>query len=403
MRKTMIAMLMGLSLSAIGALAWLPFGEAVYGATQESTLKEEVSGAAGERETPTLGKAIGILLPGNADDARWARDLAELQDGFAAAGYMVRAMFAGGDSSAQSTQLKALAERKAAAIVIAPVGGGTPDEGLAQAQEAGIGIYSYDALLMDTPVIDYFLTFDYRSAGKEMGNALVKRFSLSERLKAAQSDAEETEEVNPLTVEFFFSEKNSAGLFFFNGMMESLQTYFENGILTCPSGRDTYPEAVSSEGEGAKDRWEELYGREGVANIVVTGDPSSALSLAAFLEEKGFSANKPGWPCITSWGVNAQVPRALLDRQITYTYLWDERDLAKNCVKTVTASLTGEDPPKSNFSQYDNGVRLVKSVLTKGTLLERSTVSYLVDEGFFSPEEIYPYRRSSLPPRRKVQ
>ena len=406
MRKKWIAALAALLVLGIApAGAWqVARGQMGQKTTEEASAQKnsagEAEGATEKEEPQTLGQAIGILLPGNADDARWAKDLEVLRAGFSKAGYMVRTMFAGGDSSVQSSQLSYLAKRKAAAIVIVPVEDGSLDEGLAQAEEAGIGIYSYDVLLMDTPVINYFLSFDWRHAGKDMGNALAKRYSLPDRLKALEGNEEEPLEMTPLSIEFFFTEKCREGLFYFNGMMESLQEYFEAGLLNCPSGRSTFLTAVSSEGEEVQERFEDLLAGRRLPDMVVTGSASLALSLSDYLLSQGYSARGEDWPCITALGADVPLIRALSDGRITSSILWEKEALAKSCVKTVTAILKGDDPPKSNFSQYDNGVRLVKTVLTGGMFFDKSDMEELFDDGLFSRSEVFPSRRFANPASR---
>ena len=406
MRKKWIAALAALLVLGIApAGAWqVARGQMGQKASEEvqaagKTSAQDAEGTAEEEDPQTLGQAIGILLPGNADDARWAKDLEVLREGFSKAGYMVRTMFAGGDSSVQSSQLAYLAKRKAAAIVIVPVEDGALDEGLAQAEEAGIGIYSYDVLLMDTPVINYFLSFDWRHAGKDMGNALAKRYSLSDRLKALENTEEDLPEMTPLSIEFFFTDKTREGLFYFNGMMESLQAYFEAGLLSCPSGRSSFLSAVSSEGEEIEERFEGLLSGRRLPDMVVTGDASIALSLSNYLLEHGYSARGEEWPCITALGADVDLIRALSDGRIASSILWEQESLAKSCVKTVTAILAGQDAPKSNFSQYDNGVRLVKTVLTSGMFFDKSDMEKLFKEGYFSRSEVFPSRRFATAPK----
>ncbi|MBQ1491845.1 MAG: hypothetical protein IIZ39_07775, partial [Blautia sp.] len=106
------------------------------------------------------------------------------------------------------------------------------------------------------------------------------------------------------------------------------------------------------------------------------------------------------WPCITALGADVPLIRALSDGRITSSILWEKEALAKSCVKTVTAILKGDDPPKSNFSQYDNGVRLVKTVLTGGMFFDKSDMEELFDDGLFSRSEVFPSRRFANPASR---
>ena len=190
-----------------------PEGKAKNSDDAEEEEKEE------EKETAAADKKVGVFLPSAADDSRWALDGESFQTALEGDGYDAEIFFADEDSDTQVSQIQSiLDDEKTSALVIAPVDAYGLNDVLEQAYEKSIPVISYDQLIMDTDKINYYVTFDTRKAGKMVGDSIIKKMDLEKA----------REEKRTLTIEFLMgSPDDRDALFFYNGVMEKLQEYFE--------------------------------------------------------------------------------------------------------------------------------------------------------------------------------
>lgn len=70
--------------------------------------------------------------------------------------------------------------------------------------------------------------------------------------------------------------------------------------------------------------------------------------------------------------------------------MMDRRDLAGACATLVDTYLKGDDVEVSNYSQYDNGVKIIGTVTCDGKLIDKDNYQILVDNGFYLAEMIAP-------------
>ena len=190
-----------------------PEGKAKNSDDAEEEEKEE------EKETAAADKKVGVFLPSATDDSRWALDGESLQTALEGDGYDAEIFFADEDSDTQVSQIQSiLDDEKTSALVIAPVDAYGLNDVLEQVYEKSIPVISYDQLIMDTDKINYYVTFDTRKAGKMVGDSIIKKMDLEKA----------REEKRTLTIEFLMgSPDDRDALFFYNGVMEKLQEYFE--------------------------------------------------------------------------------------------------------------------------------------------------------------------------------
>jgi putative multiple sugar transport system substrate-binding protein len=114
--------------------------------------------------TPIPG-LVGIVLP-TQDESRWFLDQAVFQ----AAGYDV--LFSQNDSTKEMANVKSLLNSGVEVIILAPVDSGASAAEIAKA--AGAKVISYDRLIRDTSVVDYYVTFDIPSVGAQQAKYLVE-------------------------------------------------------------------------------------------------------------------------------------------------------------------------------------------------------------------------------------
>ena len=335
-----------------------PEGKAKNSNDAEEEEKEEA------KETAAADKKVGVFLPSSADDPRWSADGETLQNTLEDDGYDAEIFWADEDSDTQVSQIQSiLDDEKTSALVIA-----------------------YDQLIMDTDKVNYYVTFNTRKAGKMVGDSIIKKMDLEKA----------REEKKTLTIEFLMgSPDDRDALFFYNGVMEKLQEYFDDGTLVCTSGKLTFDDtAVMRSGRNtAKNDMAEILSQnytEGAPDIICTGADDLALGAVDALEDAGHVSGEDGWPMITGGGCEAEAVTAVIQGKIEDDLLFDNRVLANDCVTMVDALLKGEKPEISDYEQYDNGTKIVGTVTSDIQLIDADNYQMLVDDGYYEEEEIMP-------------
>ena len=279
-----------------------------------------------------------------------------------------------------------LDDEKTSALVIAPVDAYGLNDVLEQAYEKSIPVISYDQLIMDTDKINYYVTFDTRKAGKMVGDSIIKKMDLEKA----------REEKRTLTIEFLMgSPDDRDALFFYNGVMEKLQEYFDDGTLVCTSGKQTLDDtAVMRSGRNtAKNDMAEILSQnytEGTPDIICTGADDLALGAVDALEDAGHVSGEEGWPMITGCGCEAEAVTAVIEGKLADSLFFDNRVLANDCVTMVDTFLKGEKPEISDYEQYDNGTKIVGTVTSDIQLIDADNYQMLVDDGYYDEDEIVP-------------
>ena len=348
-----------------------------------------------EKETAAADKKVGVFLPSAADDSRWALDGESFQTALEGDGYDAEIFFADEDSDTQVSQIQSiLDDEKTSALVIAPVDAYGLNDVLEQVYEKSIPVISYDQLIMDTDKINYYVTFDTRKAGKMVGDSIIKKMDLEKA----------REEKSTLTIEFLMgSPDDRDALFFYNGVMEKLQEYFDDGTLVCTSGKQTLDDtAVMRSGRNtAKNDMAEILSQnytEGTPDIICTGADDLALGAVDALEDAGHVSGEEGWPMITGCGCEAEAVTAVIEGKLADSLFFDNRVLANDCVTMVDTFLKGEKPEISDYEQYDNGTKIVGTVTSDIQLIDADNYQMLVDDGYYDEDEIVPEATPTLIP-----
>ena len=338
-------------------------------------------------------QTVGVLFPSDENDLRWRKDENSFLDGLADAGYRCAAYYAGEDAKLQAEQFRTLVDEGAVAIVVAPVDAWSFAGVLDAFPELSIPVVSYGDLVMNTDAVKYFVTFDTREIGHQVARELIRRVGLNEELTA-----QETAALQPRTVEFFMGmPENQADLFFFNGIMEILQPFFEDGRIVCPSGLTDYASVCVEDKDPdtvvrrLQDILSESYRWNRLPDMIITARDSYAEAIAGWLKSQGRSADgSSGWPLITGFGAEAEAVRCVAGGYMDLTVFEDNRTLARTGVDLVKTLLSGDDPEVSNYEQYDNGSRLIRAIICDAQLIDEGNYQILVDNGYYYPRDILP-------------
>ena len=350
---------------------------------------EEAEQEDGDQEAEDVQK-VAVLLP---DEEEWSRDAEAFESSLEEDGYEPVICYAQGDISRQVLQIRDMLEEQVAAFIIAPVDPyGLPDV-LKDVREADIPVFSYEDLIMDTNAVNYYTAYGGRLVGRQIGEEIAER----QELYQVREDRESR------TIEFFMgSLDDSQALFVYNGIMEILQPYFDDGTLECPSGRLSFDDTglMRWSGSLAADRMEEIldgFYEEGEApDIICTGFDEAALQIETVLDEYGIQSGTETWPMITGVGCDAEAVKTIASGRMEFSIFMDPRTTAEECENMVDAYLIreedseAEDPEVNDYESYDNGVKIVGAYLCEAQVIDGDNFEILIDNGFYTETEVRP-------------
>ena len=340
------------------------------------------------QEPEVILDKVGVLLPEEGTDTNSSLERTELKSRLEENGYDAALYFAGEDADTQISQIRELLqEENLKALVISPVDPYSLKEVLEEISDASVPVIDYDDLIMDTDKIKYYVTFNSRSIGNEIGKSIIKKEELDKVRDAKESR----------TIEFLMgSPDDDFSLFLFNGIMEELQEYIDDGTLECRSGRLAYDENsimrknTDTAVKQLQSLIDEFYASEKTPDIICTACDDFALATLELLEEEGINPEDENWPFITGVNADAEAVKCIAQGKIGFTVMMDRRNLAEVCVTLVDTYLKGDDVEVSNYSQYDNGVKIIGTVTCDGEIIDKDNYQILVDNGFYLSEMIAP-------------
>ena len=326
---------------------------------------------------------IGIAMP-TQSSLRWISDGNELKAALEAKGYSVDLQYAEDDIANQLAQLENMLTKSPKALVIASIDGTTLSQVLQSAADAGTKVVAYDRLIRQSPNVDYYTTFDNFQVGVLQANSLVK--GLKERFP----------DVKPWNVELFGgSPDDNNAFFFYDGAMSVLQPMIDAGDVVIKSGQMGMDQVGTLRWDGAvaQARMDNILSANYSDGSVVHGvlAPYDGLSrgIISSLRGVGYGTADQPWPIVT--GQDAEVPsvKAIIAGEQYSTVYKDTRELAKVTADLVDTILSGGTPEGLDTKTYDNGNKVVPSVLLTPYEVDASNYQQLVvDSGYIKAEEL---------------
>lgn len=348
--------------------------------TEEEEEKEK-----DEPEEEPKGK-VGILLPSDETDEKWMADAEILEEELNGDGYDVEICYAGEDTSLQVSQIQEFLE-EASALIVAPSDPYGLEDVLSEAKEKTIPVFSYDTLIMNTDAVKYYVTFDLRKIGQMIGENIVKAKELDKARENHES----------YNIEFLMgSPDESHSLFLYNGIMEVLQSYFDDGTLVSQSQKTSFDDTSVmrwSTGTAETKLGEILdgfYQNGEKLDILCTASDDFAYGALGVLEGRGILPGSEEMPYITGLGSKSEVVKKLASEEIGFTVFLDRRTLAEDCAKMVLTYLGGEKPEVTDYEQYDNGRKIIGTYTCEGEIIDKDNYEMLIDNGYYEEEEIQP-------------
>lgn len=156
---------------------------------------------------------VGISMPDQQLE-RWNRDGAFLKSEFEKNGYEVILSYADNLIDKQIRELRNMIDEGVDLVVVSAIDGGTLTSVLDEASQAGVKVIAYDRLLMDTDMVDYYVSFDNYIVGELQARYVI------DALKLDASD--ETRNIEIVTGD----PVDNNARYFYNGEMDTLAPYF---------------------------------------------------------------------------------------------------------------------------------------------------------------------------------
>src|SRR5690606_33450035 len=247
-----------------------------------------------------------------------------------------------------------------------------------------VKVVAYDRLIRDSANVDYYTTFDNCQVGVLQANSLVK--GLNERFP----------DDKPWNVELFGgSPDDNNAFFFYNGAMAVLQPLIDAGDVIIKSGQMGMDQVGTLRWDGAvaQARMDNILSANYSDGSRVHGvlAPYDGLSrgIISSLRGVGYGTSDLAWPIVT--GQDAEVPsvKGIIAGEQYSTVYKDTRELAKVTAELVDTVLSGGTPDGLDTTTYDNGVKVVPSILLTPYSVDATNYKQLVvDSGYIKPEDL---------------
>ncbi len=371
--SALLAAMMVLSLAACGSSSTTT--DTTDTATDDAVVEDTADDTA--EATDTVAK-IGISMP-TQDLQRWNQDGANMVAEFEAAGYEVEILYADNDDALQVTQIETLISNGADVLVVAAITSTALGTAMDQALEAGIPVISYDRLIEDTDAVAYYVSFDNYVVGQVQGQYIIDTLDLAN-----------TTETYTMEITAGDPADTNAG-YFFNGAMDLLQPYIDNGTIVVTSGQTSFEEAATDgwSTETAQSRMDAIlasYYSDGTQlDICLCSNDSTALGVVNSLT----AAYTGEWPIVTGQDCDIANVLNILDGAQSMSVFKDTRTLASQTVTMVTQMLEGETVDVNDTTTYNNGYKDIESYLCDPVFCDASNYEeILIDSEYYSLDDL---------------
>jgi len=374
------------------------FLAAAVGALAALSLAACSGGGAGDDDNPSTapttsaeaGGLVGVAMPTQTSE-RWIADGDAVKAGLEDLGYTVDLQYANDDIPTQSQQIDQMITNGAEVLIIAAIDGTALSSQLQNAADKGIKVIAYDRLIRDSPNVDFYVTFDNYKVGVQQATSLLVGLGI---LKA---DGSAGDAKGPFNIELFAGspDDNNAG-FFFNGAMDTLKPYLDDGTLVVTSGQTEFDQVaiLRWQQDVAQKRMEDLLTSTYSDGTKVQGvlSPYDGLSrgIITALQNASYPATiADGFPIVT--GQDAEIASVkLINDDVQFASIFkDTRKLAAQAITVVDDFQTGAEPEANDTTTYDNGVKVVPSFLLESDIVYKDTIqSLLIDSGYWTAEEV---------------
>ena len=343
----------------------------------------------GAAAVPAADITIGVAMPTKTSE-RWINDGNGVKSQLEALGYKVDLQYADNDIPTQVNQIETMITKGEKLLIIASIDGTALSTQLQEAHTNGIAVIAYDRLIMNSPNVDYYATFDNFKVGVQQATSLLTGLGI---LDASGKDTGKT---GPLNIELFAgSPDDNNAPFFFKGAMSILQPYIDKKVLVVKSGQTDFQKVAILRWDPAtaQSRMENLLTSTYADGSKVAGvlSPYDGLSIGILgaLKGVGYGTASQPYPIVTGQDAEAASVKSIIAGEQYSTIYKDTRELAKVTVAMADAILKGKTPQTNDTTTYNNGVKVVPSYLLESQIITKDNYKkILIDGGYYTAADL---------------
>ncbi|MEV5704456.1 multiple monosaccharide ABC transporter substrate-binding protein [Actinoallomurus sp. NPDC052274] len=335
------------------------------------------------------GALIGVTMPTKSSE-RWIHDGDNLKASLEKLGYKVDLQYAENDIPTQVNQIENQITRGAKLLIIASIDGTALSTQLQEAADKKIPVIAYDRLIRKTPNVDYYATFDNYKVGVLQATSLLVGLGLK------KEDGSDGTAKGPFNIEVFAgSPDDNNATFFYNGAMATLKPYIDKGTLVVKSKETDFKTVAILRWDPAtaQKRMEDLITKAYTGGTKVQGvlSPYDGLSIGILsaLKSAGYGTSGQPYPVVTGQDAELASVKSIMKGEQYSTVYKDTRQLAAVTVKMADTVLKGGKPEVNNTKDYNNGVKVVPSMLLQPVVVYKDNVQKtLVDTGYYTAQQL---------------
>lgn len=343
----------------------------------------------GGKATPKGGKGatIGIAMPTKSSE-RWIADGNNMAAQFRALGYKTDLQYGEDSVDQQVAQVENMITKGVDALVIAAIDGRALGDVLKQAADQHIKVISYDRLILGSPNVDYYASFDNEKVGVLQATYIIDKLGLKDTPQGSGKQG-------PFNIELFAgSPDDNNTRYFFQGALKTLQPYIDKKQLVVRSGQTRLNQVTTLRWDGAtaQKRMDDLltkaYSAERVDAVLSPYDGISIGILSA-LRSGGYGTTAKPYPVVTGQDAEVASVKSIIAGDQAQTVYKDTRALAKQAVQMADAVLTGKTPQVNDTKTYDNEKKVVPAFLLNPVSVDKSNYrATLVDSGYIKASDL---------------
>ena len=334
-------------------------------------------------------KTVGVAMPTKSSE-RWIMDGNNVKKQLETLGYKVSLQYAEDDIPTQVNQIDNMITQGANLLIIASIDGTALTTQLEAAKADKIPVIAYDRLILNSPNVDYYASFDNFKVGVAQGTSLLTGMGLLD------ASGKATDKAGPLNIELFAgSPDDNNAPFFFKGAMSVVQPLIDKGTLVVKS-KQTKFETIATlrwDPATAQARMENLltgtYSGGDKIDGVLSPNDQLAYGILSALKGAGYGTGGQPYPIVTGQDAEIGAVKSIIAGEQYSTIFKDTRELAKVTVAMADAQLKGKKVKVNDTKTYDNGKKVVPSYLLGIEIVTKENYKkVLVDSGYYTAADL---------------
>ncbi|MFC5941932.1 multiple monosaccharide ABC transporter substrate-binding protein [Micromonospora haikouensis] len=367
----------------------MALGSAVLALSIAACSGEGAGGGGDTADKKPTDLTIGVSMPTQTSE-RWIADGNSVKEKLQAKGYKVDLQYAGDEIPTQSQQIDQMITQGADVLIIAAIDGTALTGQLQAAAQAKIPVISYDRLILGSPNVDFYVSFDNYKVGVAQATALLVGLGLQNK------DGSKGTATGPFTIELFAGSLDDNNTqYFFGGAMDTLKPFFDNGTLKVKSGQTKIEQIATLRWQQgvAQTRMEDLltssYNDGSTVDGVLSPYDGISRGIITALQNAGYGKGKKKLPVVTGQDAEIASIKLINDGVQSSTVFKDTRLLAEQAAIAAEAFLQEKQPQANDTTTYNNKVKVVPAYLLPiQTVFKDDIKSVLVDSGYWTAEEV---------------